>query len=70
MSEVLTPKNSTDVKPKAHPWRHCPIGEHLVREHLEHIPPSKTHPNGLVTTRRAHCAKNPSEKDEGNGKIS
>lgn len=48
---------------KTHPWRICPIGKHLVRTHQEHIPPSKTHPDGTVTTRHEHCAENPSRKD-------
>lgn len=43
---------------KAHPWRHCPIGSHYVREHSMRIPPSKKHPKGLVVTRHAHCRKN------------
>lgn len=29
-----------------------------------HVPPSKKHPAGYVTTRREHCARNPSGKDE------
>ena len=43
--------NNLDVEsqdPKAHPWRKCPIGKHLVREHLVHVPPSKTHPGGHI----------------------
>ncbi len=48
---------------KAHPWRVCPLGQHFVRTHLEHIPPSKTHPQGKVITRHEHCAHNPSHKD-------
>ena len=48
---------------KAHPWRICPLGKHFVRTHLEHIPPSKTHPQGEVITRHEHCAQNPSHKD-------
>src|SRR3990172_9775310 len=40
----------------------CPLGMHDVRTHLEHIPPSKKHPEGLVITRHRHCAKNPSRK--------
>ena len=38
----------------------CPLGMHNVRAHLEHIHPGKKHPEGLVITRRRHCAKNPS----------
>jgi hypothetical protein len=49
---------------KAHPWRRCSLGKHFVKEHEVHLPPSKTHPNGLVTIRHAHCAANRSHKDE------
>jgi hypothetical protein len=51
---------------KIHPWRICPIGTHLVKEHPLHIPPSKKHkkhPTGLTVTRHQHCASNPSKKD-------
>lgn len=44
---------------KAHPWRLCPLGKHYVREHKEHIPPSKKHPTGETIIRHAHCANNP-----------
>ncbi|MEK6704891.1 MAG: transglycosylase SLT domain-containing protein [Bdellovibrionota bacterium] len=47
-----------------HGWRVCPYGEHWVRTHPMHIPPSKSHPAGYVTTRHAHCARNPSGKDQ------
>jgi len=50
---------SANDNSKAHPWRHCPIGSHYVREHFVRIPPSKKHPKGLVVTRHAHCRKNP-----------
>lgn len=50
--------------PPVHPWRVCPYGEHWVRTHPMHVPPSKTHPEGSVTTRREHCARNPSGKDQ------
>jgi len=50
-------------KNKPHPWRLCPSGEHWVRSHPLHVPPSKTHTEGWVTTRGAHCALNPSRKD-------
>jgi len=43
--------------------RICPLGMHNVRNHLEHIPPSKKHSEGLVITRHRHCAKNPSHKN-------
>lgn len=29
-----------------------------------HVPPSKKHPGGSITTRHAHCAHNPSGKDQ------
>lgn len=48
---------------KAHPWRICPIGSHLVRTHSLRIPASKMHPQGLLTTRHQHCARNSSKKD-------
>jgi len=64
MSETLTSKTPNTVEEKAHRWRKCPMGKHLVREHFEHIPPSKIHPEGMDTKRREHCAYNPSHKDE------
>lgn len=36
----------------------CPIGSHWVKAHPLTVPPSKKNPIG-VTTRRAHCARNP-----------
>jgi hypothetical protein len=36
----------------------CPIGSHWVRKHPLTVPPSKNNPIG-VTTRKAHCARNP-----------
>ncbi len=50
--------------PSVHPWRVCPYGEHWVKTHPMHVPPSKTHPEGTVTTRHEHCADNPSGKDQ------
>lgn len=50
--------------PPVHSWRVCPYGEHWVRTHLMHVPPSKTHHEGSVTTRHEHCARNPSGKDQ------
>lgn len=47
-----------------HKWRICPYGEHWVRTHPMHVPPSKAHPSGYVTTRKAHCACNPSGRDQ------
>lgn len=37
-----------DSDKKIHPWRICPIGTHLVKEHPLHIPPSKKHPDGQI----------------------
>ena len=54
----------TEEKPKVHIWRLCPIGEHPVRTHPMHVPPSKTNPDGSITTRHWHCAKYPSGKDQ------
>ncbi len=48
---------------KVHEWRRCGAGFHFVKEHISHIPPSKKHPGGLVTTVHEHCAANPSHKD-------
>ncbi len=56
--------NTVDDGSKAHPWRKCSIGKHLVREHIVHVHPSKTHPDGKVATWHEHCASNPSGKDE------
>ncbi len=50
-------------KNNTHPWRLCPYGEHWVKEHNLHIPPSKKNPEGSLTTRKEHCAVNPSKKD-------
>ncbi|MBI3556557.1 MAG: lytic transglycosylase domain-containing protein [Deltaproteobacteria bacterium] len=49
---------------KTHPWRLCPTGEHAVRTHALHAPPSRRHPTGFTTTRHFHCARNPSGKDQ------
>jgi len=47
-----------------HLWRVCLYGEHWVSSHPLHVPPSKENPFGSVTTRRGHCAKNSSDKDQ------
>jgi hypothetical protein len=65
----MTKKKDKAKKPKqnqkrVHSWRMCPYGQHWVRTHPLHIPPSKKYPDGHVTTRHAHCARNPSGKDE------
>ncbi len=59
----MSSKPEETSKNNTHPWRLCPYGEHWVREHNLHIPPSKKNPDGSVTTRREHCAANPSKKD-------
>jgi len=64
MSATTISKISDTQGNKIHPWRKCPIGKHLVREHIVHVPPSKTHPNGITSTWHEHCAANPSHKDE------
>ncbi|MBA2653776.1 MAG: transglycosylase SLT domain-containing protein [Gammaproteobacteria bacterium] len=56
-------KATIEPDQKIHPWRICPIGTHLVKEHALHVPPSKKHPEGLTVTRHQHCANNPSKKD-------
>lgn len=40
----------------------CSAGYHAVKACIVHYPPSKAHPKGLTTLRRAHCAKNPIKK--------
>ena len=50
-------------KEKTHPWRICPIGQHLVKKHFVHMPPSNEHPDGATIERHEHCAINPSKKD-------
>ncbi len=57
-------KKPPPKKPDVHPWRVCPYGEHWVKTHPLHIPPSKTHPSGEITTRHEHCAHTPSGKDQ------
>ena len=70
MFEGLSMKNTTsevalaEEKDKVHRWRRCPIGKHYVRDHQEHIPPSKKHPKGEVIIRHAHCASNPLSKNK------
>lgn len=54
---------SSELDTKVHPWRICPIGKHLVRTHILHVPPSKEHPEGQTVIRHEHCAENPSHKD-------
>ena len=57
--------NKTSAKAQSiHPWRLCASGRHWVREHYLLIPPSKNNPGGSTTIRHAHCADNPSKKDQ------
>jgi hypothetical protein len=66
-SPAVKKNTKTDAKPilpPVHSWRVCPYGEHWVRTHPMHVPPSKTHPEGLVITRKEHCARNASGKDQ------
>lgn len=56
--------SSTQPTPPIHPWRICPYGEHWVKTHPLHVPPSKSHPEGSITIRQEHCARNPSGKDQ------
>ena len=51
-------------KSKVHPWRLCPAGEHAVKTHPLRTPPSESHPDGGLTSRHIHCARNPSGKDQ------
>jgi hypothetical protein len=66
MEEINENSTRAGLVPKApvHPWRLCPEGEHWVKTHPMHVPPSQSHPAGSVTTRHAHCARNPSGKDQ------
>ena len=50
MTETLSSKTPVEKEEKAHRWRRCPVGKHLVREHLRHNSPSEAHPEGMVTT--------------------
>ncbi len=59
---LATPLKAPVTPP--HPWRLCPAGEHWVRTHPMQVPPSESHPEGYVTTRQGHCARNPSGKDQ------
>jgi len=59
---ISVPRNDSNMK--AHPWRRCPLGKHFVREHKVNVPPSKKHPDGMISVRHEHCAENRSHKDE------
>lgn len=52
------PKNESESKPKNHPWRVCPVGEHWTRSHSLTVPVSKKNPDGK-TIREGHCTENP-----------
>ena len=63
-NKPVQPKQNHEVnKEKIHPWRLCPVGEHWVCTHKMRVRPSKEHPKGYETIRKAHCAHNPSGKD-------
>lgn len=51
-------KPKVEQKPKSHPWRQCPIGEHWVKAHPMKVPTSSKNPQG-TTNRIGHCALNP-----------
>src|ERR1700722_5662696 len=57
-----TMKPKSDSRP-IHPWRRCPYGQHWVKDYPKNVEPSKQHPDG-ITIVHAHCAWNPSHKDE------
>ncbi len=60
-------KNKTskvNASQSTHPWRLCAPGRHWVREHTMHLPPNKKNPGGSTTIRHAHCADNPTGKDQ------
>jgi len=53
----LKPLNHTG--PLSH-LNQCGMGHHFVKAHpVVHIKPNKSHPQGLVTSRSAHCASDP-----------
>ena len=64
MKRKTKKKISPSVFKEAHPWRICPPGEHWVRTHPLKVPPSRKEPAGSLTTRRGHCAKNSTGKDQ------
>jgi hypothetical protein len=70
MSITLNPSTIFDyTDQKTHPWRHCSVGRHFVKEYLRHNPPSKEHPNGSVSVVQAHCADNPTRTIKPKGII-
>lgn len=64
MSKKKIVKKAKGPNQNVHPWRICPPGRHWVREHIMHTPSSKKYPGGSTTIRHAHCADNPSGKDQ------
>lgn len=64
MAKKIQSKKAAAVEKNIHPWRLCSYGRHWVREHSMHTPPSKKNPGGSTTIRHAHCANNPSGKDQ------
>lgn len=58
------PKADPGPPKRTHSWRLCPPGEHWVRAHPLRLPPSEKNPLGSTTTRRSHCANNPTGKDQ------
>jgi hypothetical protein len=64
MSKKTPPLKTVHKAESIHPWRLCASGRHWVREHTMHTPPSKKYPGGSTTIRHAHCANNPSGKDQ------
>jgi hypothetical protein len=64
MAKKVIHKKTDDKNQRIHSWRLCPYGRHWVREHSMHTPPSNKNPGGSTTIRHAHCANNPSGKDQ------
>ncbi len=64
MAKKVISNNTIAKNQSIHPWRLCAQGRHWVREHSMHTPPSKKNPGGSTTIRHAHCANNPSGKDQ------
>jgi hypothetical protein len=61
--KINKPKAEQPKATKSHPWRFCPAGQHWVKTHPLHVPPSQKNPAGSIATRNEHCAVNPSHKD-------
>lgn len=52
-----------ETAPSSHPWRVCPLGYHFVHEHLRLVDVTDKNPRGSTSV-RAHCRRNPTNKDE------